>query len=582
MIELYKLWEVLNKRRKIQIIFLLILIIASSIAEFISVGLIIPFLGLVTSPQIYLEKPYVREVVTMLGASDQGEVLWGIAAIFIIAIILSAVIRVTLLWAQVKISHGIAGELAHKLYLVALSQPYVLQISQKSGEIISAISTQINSAVFSTLLPFTMILSAVFMILGILSILLYAAPIATVEIILIIGFIYGVVVIFVKGVLSREGEVVRSGAPKAIRILQEGLGGIRDVIIESSQSVYSEAFRKVDSRLRKAQSTIHVVGGVPRYLIEAAGMIVIVIFATVSAGDPLHMGTFLPALGAIGFAAQKLMPLIHQAYQGWTYIRSGNASLQEILQKINRPVQNIKNDNRGTISFTSSLSLTNISFKFTKELNYIFEGINLDIKKGSIVGIIGGSGEGKSTLLDIMMGLLEPDYGALKIDGIRIDHTNAHLYYRLISHVPQAIFIADTTIAENIAFGISLDKIDFEKIRKICEQVELHKFVSKLPESYLTKVGERGASLSGGQRQRIGIARALYKGAQILFLDEATSALDKEVEDHVMQSLYGLRREGLTMIMVTHRESTLVGCDIIYKLAGSRLHKCENIGLLNN
>jgi ATP-binding cassette subfamily B protein len=312
----------------------------------------------------------------------------------------------------------------------------------------------------------------------------------------------------------------------------------------------------------------------PRYLIEAAGMIVIVIFATVSANDPQQMSTFLPALGAIGFAAQKLMPLIHQAYQGWTSIRSGNASLQEILKVINKPIRDIKKINIGeSIPFLSSIALSKVSFKYQRDLNFILQGINLNIQKGSIVGIIGGSGEGKSTLLDIMMGLLEPKEGSLEVDGKKINNSNSLLYYSLISHVPQSIFLADNTIAENIAFGVTFEKIDFERIITICKQVELHEFISELPDGYLTEVGERGASLSGGQRQRIGIARALYKGAKILFLDEATSALDKDVENQVMESLYALRNEGLTMVMIAHRESTLAGCDVIYRLVGGNLQK---------
>jgi ABC-type bacteriocin/lantibiotic exporter with double-glycine peptidase domain len=577
MSEMLNLWHVLDNRKKLQIIFLFLLIILSSLAEFVSVGLIIPFLGLVTSPAIYLEKLYIKDFVRVAGITDTQQLIWAIAIIFIFAIIISAIIRIIVLWAQVKIAHGVAGELANKLYLVSLSQPYAEQIEQKSGNIISAISTQINFAIFSTLLPFMMIFSAIFMIIGILSILIYAAPMVTAEVVMIIGFIYAIVVIFVKGILSREGEVVKRGAPQSIKILQEGLGGIRDVIIESSESVYSEAFRKVDSRMRKAQSTIHVIGGMPRYVIEAAGLIVIVIFATVSSKDPEYMGTFLPAIGAIGFAAQKLMPLIHQAYQGWTSIRSGNATLQEILKSIKRPIRDAKKENIvELLEFSSSIKLTNVFFKYRREEKNILRGINVVIQKGSIVGIIGGSGEGKSTLLDIMMGLLEPRDGFLEIDGKIINQSNSQLYYRLISHVPQAIFLSDNSIAENIAFGVSLEKIDFLKIETICKQLELHEFITNLPDGYLTQVGERGSSLSGGQKQRIGIARALYKGAKVLFLDEATSALDKETENNVMKSIYAWKKNGLTMVIVAHRESALASCDVTYKLANGYLQKIQN------
>jgi ATP-binding cassette subfamily B protein len=380
------------------------------------------------------------------------------------------------------------------------------------------------------------------------------------------GFIYILITLATKKQLAVNSEKISSNLSKVVKTVQEGLGGIRDVLIDGTQETYGTIFRAADVTLRNAQVSNAIIGGIPRYLIEGLGISLIVLLAFSFSTEEKNIVQAIPVLGAFALGAQRLLPVMQQIYQSWSNLKSGQASLNEVLGLVSQPPQNYLNQsNPEPIKFEDSISINNVSFCYANHDQEVLHKITLHIEKGGRVGFMGSTGSGKSTLLDIIMGLLQPTDGVLEIDGGVITEKNYRAWQAIIAHVPQAIYLADTSIAENIAFGVPPEKIDMARVKEAARQAQISQIIETWAEQYETLVGERGVRLSGGQRQRIGIARALYKQAKVIIFDEATSALDSKTEDLLMKEIYKISKE-ITILIVAHRLSTLKECDVVYEL----------------
>jgi ABC-type bacteriocin/lantibiotic exporter with double-glycine peptidase domain len=360
---------------------------------------------------------------------------------------------------------------------------------------------------------------------------------------------------------------------QVIKSLQEGLGGIRDVLIDGSQSAYCQIYRNADIPLRRAQGNSYFINASPRFGMESLGMILIATLAYSLAQQADGIAKAIPILGALALGAQRLLPVLQQAYGAWTLINSAQVSLKDTLELLDQPLPDYVNQSVvQALRFNENISLKKLGFRYGEETPYVFKQISFTITKGSRVGFIGTTGSGKSTLLDIVMGLLQPTNGVLEVDGQAITPANQRAWQLHIAHVPQAIFLADSTIEENIAFGVPKDKIDHDRVRQAAQQAQIAESIESWPAEYQTFVGERGIRLSGGQRQRIGIARALYKQADVIIFDEATSALDNETEHAVMQAIENLS-EDLTILIIAHRLTTLKNCTQILELGAGGIKR---------
>jgi len=366
--------------------------------------------------------------------------------------------------------------------------------------------------------------------------------------------------------LSYNGLVVTEKTTGIAKIIQEGLGGIRDVLIDGLQETYYKIHKRTDGQLRYALSNIAIMGGAPRPIIEAFSMVLISFLAYSSINSGKDMSLLLPMLGVIAMAAQRLLPLVQQGYSSWTSILGGRESLIDVLKLLDQPMPDFDPaDAKLHLPFKKYLSLKDLDFSYVPNGTLVLKKINLKIMRGSKTGFIGTTGSGKSTLLDIIMGLIAPTSGEICIDDVVLDESNQRNWQSRIAHVPQTVFLTDASIAENIALGVRKEDIDWVKLRDAGEKAQISSFISSSPQNYETLVGERGMRLSGGQRQRIGIARALYKNCDVLVFDEATSALDNNTEKSVMDAIEGLDKD-LTVFMVAHRLSSLENCDQIIEL----------------
>jgi len=480
--------------------------------------------------------------------------------------------RLLLLWANTRLSYATGADLSISIYRRTLYQPYAVHCARNSSEIITGISLK-TSVVINTVTMSLTIVSSAAMLLMILVVLLSVDPFTAMAAFGGFGLIYLLIIRLTRKQLSINSDRIARESTHVIKSLQEGLGGIRDVLIDGSQATYCQIYRNADMPLRRAQGNNAFISASPRYGMEALGMILITVLAYTLAQQTDGIGKVIPVLGALALGAQRLLPVLQQAYAAWSVIRGGQASLQDTLELLDQPMPEYAGMPAAqALSFEHNISLRQVGFRYSVETPYVLKQIDLTIPKGGRVGFIGTTGSGKSTLLDIVMGLLQPSEGYLEVDGEAVTLTNNRAWQAHIAHVPQAIYLADSTIEENIAFGVPKDQIDHQRVRLAAQQAQIAESIETWPKQYQTFVGERGIRLSGGQRQRIGIARALYKKSDVIVFDEATSALDNETELAVMEAIENTDSQ-ITILIVAHRLTTLKNCGQVVEMADGRIKR---------
>lgn len=579
--QLKLLWNYFSKKRKVQIYFLFFLLILNSIAELISIGAVIPFLSAITNPEILFEHKLMFNFNQFFQINSAEDLLFPITIMFIIAIIFSSSLRVMLLWLKTSICFKIGTEMSSDIYKKTLFQPYSVHVLRNTSEIISTISTKVSSVTSNVIISIINIAMSIIMTLMIMIALILVNPTIAIFSFLGFGLIYVIIIVITKNYVRENSKKISIESTKVIKALQEGLGGIRDVLIDGLQMTYSKEYEKSDTPFRKAHANLIILGDSPRYLIEGLGMILISLLAFYLSNNSDTFLSTIPTLGAFALGAQRILPVLQQAYGSWTNMNGAMNNLSDTLELLNQQVANYANKTK-KINFRNSINIQNVYFKYDKNEDWVIKDLNFSISKGETIGVIGSTGCGKSTLLDIIMGLLYPVNGKLIVDKTEINSKNYQNWVPNISHVPQSIFLSDTTISQNIALGIDESKINYNKLKISIEKAQLSDFIESLEFGYNTNVGERGVKLSGGQRQRIGIARAIYKEADLIIFDEATSALDSKTENKVMKSIEKLG-DDLTIIIVAHRVSTLKSCDRIIELDNGQVKRiCSYTQLTKN
>jgi ATP-binding cassette, subfamily B, bacterial PglK len=562
------LWLYASAQRRLQIGVLLILMIIVSFLEMVSIGALLPFLGVLVNPKQVFEHPFLQFFVETMRYSDPSQLIMPLTAIFIIVILISGSMRLVLLWFQTKFSFDMGADISIDIYKRTLYQPYSVHVARNSSEIIAGISTKVNNVVHHAILPVLTIMSAILITLSIVTALILVKPIIALLTFSSFGLVYFFIMMITKKQLDANGRLISYKQNRVIKSLQEGLGGIRDVLIDGAQQTYCDIFRKADLPLRKAQANVQIISASPRLIIETLSMVIIILIALYLSNESSGgLMDAIPILGAIALGSQRLLPVLQQAYSSWSFIRSGRASLSAVIELLQQPLpENIDSTLVEPVIFNKTITINNLFFNYDQSKATVLKNINLIIEKGSYIGFIGNTGSGKSTLLDLIMGLLKPTEGGLMIDDVKITSKNYRMWQSQIAHVPQDIFLSDSTILENIAFGIPLEEVNVERVIEVAEIAQISETIESWTLGYYELAGEGGVKMSGGQRQRIGIARALYKQADVLVLDEATSALDSSTESLIIESINRLSEE-VTIIMVAHRHSTLKKCTKIIEFA---------------
>jgi ATP-binding cassette, subfamily B, bacterial PglK len=570
---MYRLWMKILPRRRVQLIGLLSLMILVSFVEVISIGAVFPFLGVLTDPNWVFNHSLTQPLIHLLDITEASQLVRPLTFIFATLALIAGAFRLALYWAQARISYAIGADFGIEIYRRSLYQPYIVHLSRNTSEVIAGVSAKADGIVIHAILPFLVIISSSLMLTTIVSVMLMINPEVALTSFIGFGLIYYFVIAITKSRLARYSQLISYEQVSILKILQEALGGIRDVLIGGLQQVYCQIFTSADRRLRKAQSTLILIGGAPRYLVEALGMVMIALLAYTLSEQQEGLKAAIPILGGLALGAQRMLPVFQSAYSNWITLRGGQAALVDTLNLLEQPLpKNINLRNQEIVNFRHSIKVEHIDFQYSFNSSWILRDVNFEILKGTRIGFIGATGSGKSTLVDVIMGLLNPTSGYLIVDDKIISASNAHAWQQCIAHVPQSIYLSDATIAENIAFGVSVENIDLRRMREAAERAQISETIEGWSEKYQTLVGERGVRLSGGQRQRIGIARALYKSADVIVLDEATSALDSETETAVMNGIESLENQP-TVLIIAHRLSTLKGCNQIIELEGGTIKR---------
>ncbi|MBT6440021.1 MAG: ABC transporter ATP-binding protein, partial [Flavobacteriales bacterium] len=457
------------------------------------------------------------------------------------------------------------------IYHRTLHQNYIVHVTHNSSEVINGMISKTNQVISGVLNPNLILISSVILLTSITITLFTINILVAFTAFVGFGILYLIVIQYTRQQLIRNSKCIATQSTVMIKSLQEGLGGIRDILIDGSQRFYCQLYRSANLPLRRATGNNMFIAGSPRYVMEALGMSLIASLTYFMTQLNNDLTSSMPVLAALALGAQRLLPTLQQAYSAYSSIKGSRASLDDVLRLLDQPLPGY-DVNRPTvlIPYEKEIELKNISFRYSKDTTWVLKNINLKLAKGSRIGFMGVTGSGKSTLLDIIMGLFLPTVGTLNIDEHPINHENRRSWQAHIAHVPQNIFLSDSTIAENIAFGLPKNKINQQRVIKAAKQAQISELIEGWQDGYHTFVGERGIRLSGGQRQRIGIARALYKEANLLIFDEATSALDNETEKAVMEAIEGMGRQ-LTILIIAHRLTTLKVCDQIFKLDNNEI-----------
>jgi ATP-binding cassette subfamily B protein len=565
-----RLWIHIGSRRRRQFYVLFNLMLLSSFLEIISIGAVLPFLIALTTPALIFEHPVARYLIQIAEFTEPKQLLLPLTVLFGLAALTAGAMRLLLLWTNSRLSQATGADLSINIYRRTLYQPYSVHVARNSSEIINGILNK-TGGVTSNILALLNLVSSSLIMVAILIALLALEPLIAAVVFGGFGLIYLGIIRISRKTLHRNSQLIARESTQVIKCLQEGLGGIRDVLIDGSQAVYCKIYGDADLPVRRANASISFISGSPRFVLESLGVLLMAMLALYLAQEENGIAKAIPVLGMLTLGAQRLLPALQQVYGSWSFIYGGLASMQDTLDLLDQPLPiNANQPAVEPMQFQHSIAIKEMSFRYGPKTPCVLKRVNLTIMKGSRVGFIGQTGCGKSTLLDIVMGLLSPTEGVLEIDGQALTETTQRAWQAHIAHVPQYIYLADTTIGENIAFGLPKNEIDFERVQEAARKAQIDDLIQTWPQKYETRIGERGVRLSGGQRQRIGIARALYKQADVIILDEATSALDSETENSVMRSIDGLS-DRQTILIIAHRLSTLKNCSVIVKLENGKV-----------
>ncbi len=572
--DLRRLWAQLSRRRRLQALMLVVLTLATSLAEMVSLGAVVPFLAVLAEPERIWGTGKAQWLAGLMGWQHPAELVLPLCLAFAGAALLAGAVRIQTLRGTIGLANGIGSDLSIEVYRRTLYQPYAVHLQRSSSETISAISTEVDQVVgmLSGLLQLT---SAGLVSLGLVVVLIGLNPGVTLAVAAVVGGGYGLLMGLSQRQLQRLGPAILRDQAQLIRSLQEGLGAIRDVILDGTQPIYQATYGQADRRLRRDRGSGQFLALAPRYGMEAVGLVAIALAALgLGAGQAGFLGA-LPLLGALALGAQRLLPSLQLIYSSWSGFRINSPALSSVLGYLEQPVAEADlAPAPAPLQFKSDIHFQKISFRYGPDLPWVLRNVDLTIRRGERIGIVGETGSGKSTLVDLLMGLLEPSTGAFLVDSEPVRGEQLRRWRGAIAHVPQSIFLADASIAENVAFGVPKGAIDQAQLEQACQQAQIDGLIRSLERGYDTGVGERGVRLSGGQRQRIGIARALYKRAPILVFDEATSALDQATETEVMEAIDSLSTE-LTIVMIAHRVSTLERCDRLLSVKQGQLQAVE-------
>ena len=572
MIDMYrKLFSLLDRRERRQFYVVCAMILVMGLFDMAGVAVILPFLRVVTDPSIIESSTRLSAIYDWFAPSNMQNFLVILGGIVLAVLLLSLVVKVVTMYAVARFSQMRKYHLSSRLLEGYLRQPYVWFLERHSSQLTKTVMQEVDRVVGSAMVPAMRIIAQMTTVFFMLLLLLLIEPKVAISVGIVLAGLYVLIFGTVRKTLGRVGETLVEVNSQRFRVISEVIGGVKEVKLAGIERNYMKRFRKPTLIHAKTLMIEQLAVEMPRYLLEAllfGGMVIIVLVLLISNNGSIT--DVIPVLGLFAVAGLRMLPAVQLVYHSLSAMRVGRAVLDIVhrdLHLLGKSGSDLPDESgRAPLKLTQKLQLEDVKYAYPNMERAAIEGMNMTIAANTTVGIVGGTGAGKTTTVDVILGLLTPDSGRMTADGVEINLSNIRAWQDNVGYVPQQIFLTDDTVAANIAFGVPEEKRDQAKIERAAKIASLHDFVlSELPEGYSTWVGERGVRLSGGQRQRIGIARALYHDPDILILDEATSALDNITERAVMDAVSNLGH-AKTIIMIAHRLTTVQDCDTIFLL----------------
>jgi ATP-binding cassette, subfamily B, bacterial PglK len=569
-----KILALLTKKDRRQLLGLTITIIVVAIVEVCGIASIMPFMAVVANPEVIESNRYINLVYESLGFSDVNRFLVFLGLIVFAVILLSNALKALVLYLELRFIHFRLYHVSRRLLYSYLTRPYTYFLNQNTSVLGKNILQEVSQFTHHVLRPCTQILSRIVVVLFVLVLLLLVDPLLAVVIASILGGSYLLLYCSVQRKLAKLGEERFEANSQRSKAAGEAFGGVKDLKILGRERFFLDEFSRHAHKMEGNLVKNGLISQLPSYIMEVlafGGILIIVLYFLMVRQD---IAQTLPVMALYAFAGYRLMPALQGIFSAVTLLRFNLPVLNTLhsdLEGVIHVPDDWQTKKISTMPFQSTIQLQSVSFKYPGAEAFVIEDLNLTIEKNMSVGFMGATGSGKTTTIDILLGLLTPQKGMLLIDGSLVTSSTLMRWQKNIGYVPQSIFLCDDSMTGNIAFGVPPEEVDMDAVERAAKIANLHEFVmNELPEGYATNVGEKGVRLSGGQRQRIGIARALYHDPEVLIMDEATSALDGVTEEAVIQAIKNLN--GMkTIITIAHRLTTLKDCDVIYVMERGRI-----------
>ena len=579
-----RLYRLLTPEHRKKLLVLGLLVFLSGFFEIAGVASIMPFMGMIVDPRLALESRWIAPIHQLFPLPPR-EFMILMGGIVLGVLFLSNLVSALTTWSILRFSFTAGRDLSKMMFAVYLNHPYLFFLNRNTSELAQNTLFEIGRLVNNILIPFLTVVSRAVIVLFILGLLLAVNPMIALLSGLVLGGAYGGIFLFVRRTLSRTGLEVSKENTRRFQVASETFSGIKDIKILGREQAFFDLFAVPVERYTYFQAKSQMISLLPRYAMEtlAFGGIIVIVIALLSMGG--NLSTTLPLISLYALAGYRLMPSLQQIFANWSLIRFNLPAIDKVVSDIESlpgretgpysgrrfSMPSVPPKISRPLPLRREIRLSELSFSYPGRDDRVLDRVTLSIPANASVGIVGSTGSGKTTTLDILLGLLEPTSGELSVDGVAVTVENRRRWQASLGYVPQQIMLVDDTVRNNIAFGIPEAEIDMERVIRAAKLAHLHDFIqTELPDGYDTGIGERGVRLSGGQRQRIGIARALYHDPAVLVLDEATSALDNMTESVIMEALSTLSRQK-TILMVAHRLTTVRDCDMIVVLERGRI-----------
>lgn len=576
-----KIISLFDQKEKKMLVGLLLMMIVAAVFETCGVGLIVPIVGLLTNPSLIQEQGTISYIYEFLNfQSTTSFIVFAVIGLLLVFLFKNLYL---LLYnhVQMKVILNQQVKLSRRLFREYLTKPYTFHLQRNTATLLRNVNTEVTRVFGGIIISGFQLFTELLVTIFILFLLLFTEPIATITASILLG---GSVFLFFKifnKKISTLGKEQHRISALMIKWVNQGLGASKEVKVSGKEEFFINAYTSQSKISADNNRYMGMLQQVPRLFIETLLVSIVLITMLIIVFRGMSTDHLVSTMALFAMAAFRLTPSINKVVSLITQIRYCQPALKIVHEDLflNKESISIENNSKfelnreGEKAFVDKIELVDVSFRYPNQRDYSVKDVSLTIPIGHSVAFIGESGAGKTTLVDIVLGLYQPEKGEVLVDGNNI-FEHKKIWQRNIGYIPQSIFLSDDTIRCNVAFGIEEEEIDESSVWEALEQAQLKEFVQSLPDKLETKVGERGVRLSGGQRQRIGIARALYHNPEILFMDEATSALDNETEKDIMKAIDGLKGEK-TLIIIAHRLSTIENCDTVFKLSNGRLVSVE-------